>query len=170
MRKTIALVLAVALVAGSNVEQTPADARSNPHAIQNEPPGDVCLACHTNQPPTYSDQTRHALEPDWAALRLDGKTMCEACHDSENMHMVGVVIDFPTPKDLPLDAENKVTCLTCHYAHGNLMSDRPWAAVSFMERMLNDDDMHKSYLLRRNNSSGELCLVCHKTEGEAKHE
>jgi len=58
-----------------------------------------------------------------------------------------------------------MACLTCHYVHGSLASDRPWASVSFMDRMTDDERMHKTYLLRRNNAEGALCLICHDTSG-----
>jgi len=143
-------------------------AQADPHEIFDLAPTPFCTDCHRQLPALYPSNQRHSIQPDQAAFRVDGNSMCESCHDSHDMHTVGVVIEFPTPQDLPLDSERKITCLTCHYAHGRLKSDRPWAAVSFLDRMLNHDDMHKSYLLRRNNSSGELCLVCHRVEEARK--
>lgn len=99
---------------------------------------------------------------------MDGSAMCTVCHRGQPMHMVGKEIDFPVPKDLPLDQGKKIQCLTCHYTHGRLTSDRPWAAVSFMDRLIRSEHLYKSYLLRRNNSGGELCLVCHNTEDKTK--
>ncbi|QPK64596.1 hypothetical protein IVG45_06470 [Methylomonas sp. LL1] len=53
------------------------------------------------------------------------------------------------------------TCLTCHYAQGSLNSDKPWAGFSLMDRLFNVERRHISYLLRRDNSDGELCLNCY---------
>lgn len=168
MQAGLMVLLLAVLSAVAVYDRAGADVRQNPHEIFDEAPGEACEACHKVMPPRYSGATRHALELDADALQVDGTTMCDVCHTDEHMHMVGVHIDFPSPKDLPLDGEQKVMCLTCHYAHGKLTSDRPWAAVSFMDRLTNNDDLHKSYLLRRNNSNGELCLVCHDTQGATK--
>ncbi len=163
------LALVLALTALVLVDEPPrADVRQNPHEIFDEPPSDACQACHKDMPKAYASGTRHALVLGEDELLVDGTGMCEVCHTDEHMHMVGVEIDFPVPKDLLLDGEKKITCLTCHTAHGKLTSDRPWAAVSFMDKLMNDDDLHKSYLLRRKNSNGDLCLVCHDTKGEPK--
>jgi cytochrome c len=81
---------------------------------------------------------------------------------------VGLKLDFEIPADMPLDKKNRLSCLTCHYTHGNMDSDRPQASVSFMDRLLNANRLHKSFLLRRNNVDGELCLICHNSNQGSK--
>jgi hypothetical protein len=94
--------------------------------------------------------------------------MCSGCHDAEDGHKVGIKLYFEVPADMPLGEKNKLTCLTCHYSHGSLSSDRPQASVSFMDKMLDAERLHKSFLLRRNNTDGELCLTCHEVKEGSK--
>jgi hypothetical protein len=94
--------------------------------------------------------------------------MCGSCHNPDDGHQVGLELDFQIPADLPLDKKNRMTCLTCHYTHGNLNSDRPQASFSFMDRLFDAERIHKSFLLRRNNTDGELCLTCHNINQGSK--
>ena len=144
----------------------------NPHEIANLTPSTQCLECHTENPSTYLKPSSVGILPDWNTYKLDGTAMCVQCHDAETAgHEVdGTVIDFTVPADLPLTGENSLMCMTCHYMHGSLSSDRPWASVSFMDHVTNSERLRKSYVLRRNNSSGELCLVCHETNGEKNND
>ena len=92
----------------------------------------------------------------------DGVESCVNCHGSESItHPVGARPNFAVPGDLPLDREGRVTCLTCHYIHGTLHSDTPQASASALERLFGSERLHKSYLLRRNNTEGKLCMACH---------
>ena len=96
------------------------------------------------------------------AFSLSENKMCSTCHGDENTsHIVGVTADFIVPADLPLNAKKQVTCLTCHYVHGNLKSEKPVASSSFMDHLFNRGRLDKSFLLRRNNANGDLCLACH---------
>jgi len=99
-------------------------------------------------------------------FKLDPVTICLQCHQQDaGTHSVNIEVAFPVPADLPLSDDKKMTCLTCHKAHGRLHSNRPWASVSFVDRLFASERMNKTYLLRRNNTNGELCLVCHDPEG-----
>jgi hypothetical protein len=69
---------------------------------------------------------------------------------------------------MPLNKKNALSCLTCHYTHGDLTSIRPQASFSFMDRMVNAERLRKSFLLRRNNVDGELCLICHNPNQGSK--
>ena len=135
----------------------------NPHEIAAAQQDESCLSCHATMPEQGVTTSTLAVKPDMAGYRGDGIQLCVSCHDvAEQSHKVGVTMDFTVPADLPLGEEQAITCLTCHYTHGSLRSDRPWASVSIMERLLNDERMSKSFLLRRNNVDGELCLTCHR--------
>ncbi len=68
---------------------------------------------------------------DLSTFNQDGVAMCASCHDASQRHKVGLEIDFPDPAELPLSEENDISCLTCHYSHGSLNSDRPQASYSF---------------------------------------
>ncbi len=142
---------------------------ANPHEITGQKPAEYCVACHLQPPSVYEKTSSQGIVPQWADFRtdIDGNSLCTTCHtQAEAGHEVGgEALDFTVPADLPLSADSKLSCVTCHYMHGSLSSERPWASVSLMDKMLNHERMHKSYLLRRNNSNGELCLVCHDING-----
>lgn len=140
----------------------------NPHEISPQSEALDCVSCHLAQPKQPGsdaellDSKNHQAEI--AAFKNDGVEMCSGCHDKDDGHKVGLKLDFAIPADMPLGAKNKLTCLTCHYTHGSLRSHKPQASVSFMDRILDEERLHKSFLLRRNNSDGELCLTCHEVK------
>lgn len=138
----------------------PAAAADNPHPLQDPSlvTVAVCALCHAGEP-TGSGGPE---------LREDAASACTSCHPGgDESHEVGMQPDFAVPADLPLDAGGRMTCLTCHFAHGPLRGDRPWCSVSLLDRMLGSERLTKTFLLRRNNATGELCLACHDT-GESK--
>ena len=142
----------------------------NPHTISKDSKANVCSSCHKVDPELKVNgviETRnHVVDRD--KFKQDGTEMCSSCHNPDDGHKVGLALDFQAPADMPLDKKNKMTCLTCHYTHGSLTSDRPQASVSFMDRLFDDARMHKSFLLRRNNRDGELCLTCHNVNQGSK--
>lgn len=147
-------------------------ASENPHLISKHSPTNECGSCHAATPELKEHKEEHFnsknLPIDQAGFSQDGVAMCSSCHNPNQGHKVGLNIDFPVPADLPLNEENDVTCLTCHYTHGRLDSDRPQASHSFMDKLLNAERLKKSFLLRRNNSDGELCLTCHNANEGSK--
>lgn len=141
-------------------------AGENPHLISKQSATGECKGCHGATPDLKElkgDEPLNSknLPVDQTLFSQDGVAMCSSCHNPNQGHKVGLNIDFPVPADLPLNQENDITCLTCHYTHGRLDSDRPQACYSFMDKLLNAERLKKSFLLRRNNSDGELCLTCH---------
>jgi hypothetical protein len=165
--KYLSLLLFMACL---TVPKTPSalEATFNVHEIKGQAVGAVCEECHGSKPEAFKAESSLGTIPKWDEYKGDGTVMCLACHDIETAAhpMTEASIDFAVPPDLPLTEEKTLTCMTCHYLHGSLKSDRPWASVSFMDRMSGSDRMRKTYVLRRNNSNGELCLVCHETKGE----
>lgn len=141
-------------------------AADNPHEISGQGGAVDCTSCHTEKPQNAKagvlETKNHKADAE--AFKSGGVEMCSGCHNAEDGHKVGLEIDFEVPADLPLDAKNKLTCLTCHYTHGSLGSDRPQASVSFMDSLVDAERLHKSFLLRRNNADGELCLTCHEVK------
>jgi formate-dependent nitrite reductase cytochrome c552 subunit len=108
-----------------------------------------------------SDATRDVV-PDMRAYVADGVSMCLACHEPDVVnHPLGARPEFPVPADLPLDPAGKISCLTCHYTHGPLTGIRPRSSVSLLERLFERDRLHKTFLLRRENGRGQLCMACH---------
>jgi predicted CXXCH cytochrome family protein len=141
------------LMAGSNPGQW-----FNPHLISNTESRPQCLKCHA--------QARQSTNQDDAIVRPlltgDGIEICTGCHVTDTVkHMLGRRPNFPVPNDLPLDRKGRITCLTCHYTHGSLRSEKPWIDVSWFERLSNSKRLYKTFLLRRNNREGGLCLACH---------
>ncbi|WP_427551461.1 hypothetical protein ACQE3D_07525 [Methylomonas sp. MS20] len=138
-------------------------AAENPHEISRQTPQSGCGECHNTAADIKDDGilTTKNHTVDLAAFAKDGVAMCSSCHNPNQGHKVGLNIDFPVPADLPLNEEHDMTCLTCHYTHGRLDSDRPQASHSFIDKLMNAERLKKSFLLRRNNSDGELCLTCH---------
>jgi hypothetical protein len=98
-----------------------------------------CTTCHTAD--------RGLLEGDRTAARrlvaadVDGR--CAACHDDEGpSHRTGIAPRKPVPEVLPLSADGRITCATCHFVHGE-----PDSFAAF-ERI--------------DNARGGLCLTCHE--------
>ena len=141
--------------------------QGNPHEIGAKN-NERCLNCHIVQPETKEQLNTKNMPVVLSKFHLDGVAMCTRCHSDSAGHMVGVNIDFLIPADLPLSSNKSVSCLTCHYTQGSLISDRPQASYSFMDQLLDSDHLHKSYLIRRNNVNGELCLICHNTQQDTK--
>jgi len=138
-------------------------ATENPHLIA-EQPSEMCLSCHIKMPNIEPQLNSKNIPVNLKTLRHDGIKLCTTCHEEEAGHIVGVTLDFSVPADLPLADNDTVSCLTCHYTHGALTSDRPQASYSFMDKLLDSKRLHKSFLIRRNNVNGELCLVCHNSQ------
>lgn len=151
--------------------QAAATHAADPHRVGAGLPRAACDECHAKTPVLPGGLLTSKNYPSVASeLKQDGVAMCKHCHDTAQGHRVGVDIDFPVPADLPLNGGNAITCLTCHYVHGSLDSDRPQASVSFLDRLLNAERLRKSFLLRRNNTGGELCLTCHNVNQGSNHE
>lgn len=150
----IGLLLSVNVTASTN----------NPHVVTDNQGKTDCQSCHIDKPALHGSTPlvtqQHNVNQQ--AFKKDGVAMCSSCHDPSEGHKVGLEIDFAVPKDMPLNENNDITCLTCHYTHGRLESDTPQASFSFMDRLVNAERLKKSFLLRRNNSDGGLCLTCHK--------
>jgi len=124
-----------------------------------------CLSCHAAVPQKSTDFTGKYVIPDMKHYVKSGTKMCADCHgDGNTSHIVGSTPEYIVPADLPLGKNKQVTCLTCHYIHGSLETDTPMASTSFMDHLFNRQRLNKSYILRRNNSQGDLCLACHSKQ------
>lgn len=145
-------------------------AAENPHLVSKQSSSAGCTSCHAETLQVTADDVLLSknLPVNLEKFTQDGVAMCSGCHNPDQGHKVGLQIDFPVPADMPLSAEQDITCLTCHYTHGRLDSDRPQASFSMMDRLLDAERLHKSFLLRRNNSDGELCLTCHNVNQGSK--
>lgn len=130
----------------------------NPHSMPANEATPQCLTCHAETEQAVTT-VKVGLAP---TMVTDGIKSCITCHESAAVkHMVGRRPDFKVPNYLPLDAEGRITCLTCHYTHGPLKSEKPWVDVSWFERLTNSERLHKTFLLRHHNRDGHLCMACH---------
>lgn len=135
----------------------------NPHELKNGVDNIGCTNCHRQAPERIPERPTRVVLPNPDYFSMGPVAMCVSCHEgSEGSHPIGVIPNYPVPADLPLDKNNGVSCLTCHFTHGSLKSDHPCCSVSFLDRMFDRDRMRKSFLLRRENTNGELCKACHE--------
>jgi predicted CXXCH cytochrome family protein len=143
------LALFVALSAhGSALALAPSSARD-------------CSLCHLTWMPAFLEQERDGdLMPLPSEPLVNSEAMCLSCHDGSVVdsrervflhhgHRTGIVPpeDMHVPEILPLDAEGKVQCRTCHTAHG--------------VEMEMGADMATAVFLRVPNPNSELCRLCH---------
>lgn len=136
--------------------------KSNPHELKEQFDSRECTNCHRQTPVRIPENNTRAVLPDQDDFVTDPVTMCVPCHEgSMDSHPIAVQPKYLVPADLPLDKKRGISCLTCHYTHGSLKSDRPCCSVSFLDRMFDRERMKKSFLLRRENTNGGLCSACH---------
>lgn len=153
---TILLFLSYSLLAKNNAQ--------NPHKIKtiDLKASVTCTSCHIDEPTTELTSSGQHLIPKIELFNKPENEMCSTCHGDDNTsHIIGVTPEYNVPADLPLDQSKEMTCLTCHYVHGNLKSEKPMASSSFMDHLFDRARLEKSFLLRRNNANGDLCLACH---------
>lgn len=120
MKKALPIIASILLLLGS----------ASCAQIIHMPQPHACLYCHEAQP--------KGVRP--ALINPDINTLCSACHAdriSSGEHRVDVKPTVDT-KGLPLSANGKMTCSTCHEPHGLVGHAK---------------------LLRMN--SAQLCLTCH---------
>ncbi len=145
-------------------------ARENPHEIQSKTVQDeLCGSCHRQEPKNIPQRATRTVLPKQDDYKEDPVAMCVSCHEQAGEeHPVGAKPEYPVPADLPLDKEGKVSCLTCHFTHGSLKSDHACCSTSFLDRFFAKERKFKSFLLRRENTKGELCKACHQSSGRKK--
>lgn len=126
------LVLVVA-VSGWAAEQKVKRVES-PHGKKD---AGACVVCHVSAPVEKGGQ------PPGVELRFGGDVvaLCSSCHEGyRHMHPMKIAIspEMKKPQDLPLDKNDRITCITCH------------------------DVMEKAGVHRKRKVTGRmLCLNCH---------
>ncbi|VAX22453.1 hypothetical protein MNBD_NITROSPINAE04-1127 [hydrothermal vent metagenome] len=82
---------------------------SGPHETQQD-----CLTCHLNDPAKVADVSK-------MLFKVDFTFMCSNCHEGIEAlsHPVGMTIKQVIPAEFPKDWKGQMTCVTCHFFHGN---------------------------------------------------
>ncbi|HFQ81621.1 MAG TPA: hypothetical protein ENK33_09665 [Desulfobacterales bacterium] len=112
-------------------------------AIHNDVNKTKCLDCHVTLPFDRADLSYTAQVGD----------VCRKCHkkfpcndnNKQFAHPMDVKPTMSIPVDMPLDAEGRLTCITCHSYHAEF-----W-----------DAEYSSKFLLRRPRGI-KLCTTCHK--------
>jgi hypothetical protein len=158
LRNTVGLVLLILLSVTAHATD------SNPHLVNKQTPQSGCTDCHIKTPELKNDTNlnTNGLPVDISQFKQDGGAICMSCHPRDHVHKneSGKII-FSLPPDIPVGQNHAHICQTCHYSHGKLDSDQPQANVNFIDYVFDTERLHKSFLLRRDNSDGGLCLTCH---------
>ena len=118
-----------------------------------------CAICHYSWVDTFFIEQRSselATFPDKPTV-ADAE-MCFSCHDgstvdsrkkvhNDRKHQAGIIPSekIKIPEKFPLDEEGKMTCATCHSAHG--VSTEP--------------GIEKTIFLRTSHENSEMCKMCH---------
>lgn len=95
-------------------------------------------------------QTCHTSTPDKDNLTSDISSLCSTpgCHDYDPLlnHAVDIVVSGQIPADMPLDSNQRMTCLTCH-------EESPVA------------EENTTMLKKPSDNTRQLCAACHTTIG-----
>ncbi len=112
---------------------------SGSHALSNAHTSDrKCESCHTKA----KEVLAHATPVETRSLKTSVDGECMRCHyDGPVTHPVGIPNTKKKAPDLPLSAEGKLTCVTCHIGH--------------------NQQNRFGVMLRKDNRHGGLCTSCH---------
>jgi len=142
MRRLILISVSVLVLMAASVAVGYRSNQDNPHDFTDND----CFFCHFTLP--------RSGEPDGQPLRFTDKitNLCARCHDMSGVisHQVDILPSamIKVPKDMPLDEEGKITCVTCHDIH------KPFKNPLTGER---------SFFLRRETAGKGFCLSCHES-------
>lgn len=131
---------------------------SNPHAFMKDP--SRCAECHLEPVPAAGrPYTTMNFRKDLVAL-------CDSCHPMHVSHPVDIAPGRGRGKNLPLDTDGTMTCITCHAPHSSPYSDRQFAGRSLFEKIRDTafpyvPGRFRTYFLRIPSPSGEVCESCH---------
>lgn len=133
-------------------------ARANPHDFMKDP--SRCPECHLEKAPErgrpYKLMNFHA----------DITTICSRCHPRPVSHPVDIAPGLGMAKDLPLDPDGTMTCITCHAPHAPAVSDRIHTGRSTLQKIRDTlfpgiPGRFRTCFVRIPSPDGELCKVCH---------
>lgn len=158
LRKTAAAALAAYaaafLLAGA---WTAFARRTNPHRFMEEP--SRCEECHLDVP-SFGRPYRQMN------FRADISTLCSQCHPRPLSHPVEIAPGKGMTRELPLDPDGTMTCVTCHAPHAPAYSRRVHTGRSVWEKVRDAffpllPRRYRTYFLRIATPRGELCAACH---------
>ena len=169
-RKTEKLLLALLLLlllfpvspASGEGSEDPA---LKPHAyFQNSA---TCPRCHVT--------VKSVLEPDRFLPEADA--FCLGCHSidelgithPQNVRPGGETYRMAVPKDLRLDSQGRMLCLTCHNAHGPFLSPtRAFAAQKAANpgAPAGTKPVYRTYFARRSDPVRGFVLLCEECHGK----
>lgn len=163
-RFLLALVVSLSLLSGPLAagEGLPG-AAADPHSHFRNP--EACRSCHAHR--------QSVLEPDRFIPGAD--SLCLGCHSLEglgtthprNVRPGDAHHEMAVPKDLRLDSEGRLFCLTCHTAHGPFLSPtRAYAKQkdSNPDAPAGTKPVYRTYFARRSDPVRgfvPLCEACH---------
>lgn len=160
---TVALTACMFVSPQRSAEGLPA---SNPHAFFNTTQN--CTCCHETR------ENEKDIDPH--AFNVDITESCMNCHTGEKLgrsHPVGIRADvrFPEmeiPENLPVNADELITCGTCHNPHlEGLVTERYAGGQNPVETRLEQGievAYYKSYMLRMHApdaGNNPTCAACH---------
>ncbi|MCL5966510.1 MAG: cytochrome c family protein [Deltaproteobacteria bacterium] len=143
-----------ALVAGWRALRS----RENPHDFMRDP--SRCRECHIEKTPEPGRPYK------LMNFRADIYTLCSRCHPRPVSHPVDIAPGKGMTKDLPLDPDGTMTCITCHAPHGPHLSSQIHTGRSTCEKIRDAvfpgfPRRFRTYYLRVPTPEGELCKACH---------
>lgn len=154
-------LLPVPLASGEGFE----DSASNPHAHFRNP--GTCRRCHASPEP--------GKDPDQFLPEAD--EFCLECHTTEglgvshprNVRPGDKPHSMTVPKDLRLDGQGRILCLTCHNAHGPFRSPtRAFDAQEAANPEAPRDAIpsYRTYFVRRSDPVRGFVVLCEECHGK----
>ena len=141
------------------------DPGQNPHAHFKK--SGNCRHCHVT--------IKSVLEPDRFLLEAD--EFCLGCHSIEeqgithprNVRPGDQAYPMAVPKDLRLNSQGKMICLTCHYAHGPFLSPTrafPAQKAANTGAPAGTKPAYRTYFARRSDPVRGFVLLCEGCHGK----
>lgn len=116
-------------------------------------PATACASCHKDASKRWASSKTRPCTP-----------YCATCHKEKEMsrhHPVGSKLPKSPEEGMPLTAEMKLACFTCHNMSQKRYDKQRWKATSLFNRLFRPEERYKTYFLTHRNEQGELCLSCH---------
>lgn len=116
-----------------------------------------CRQCHLEPPAGPPASIAAILSVQ--RFQPDGWKTCQGCHPFAENTFHPMSMPASPGCGLPLDKNDRISCLTCHSPHVERLASEPWVAPAF-DRI--EDGGHLTWMLTLPNANGELCRRCHQ--------